>query len=143
MNAESIFEFLKFSLPLAGATVAWFMNERRKRSAEEYERKEKKYAALIEALHGFYTSAKPDKALELREMFLRELDNCWLYCPDDVLRKASVFLASVHTGANTSNEDRECAVGEFMLAIRKDLLSRKSVDSTKLTAQDFKHLRNT
>jgi hypothetical protein len=136
-----LLDFLKFFLPLAGAALAWFLNERRKRSAEEYERKEKKYSALIDALQGFYVATQPSKAQELKAQFLGELNKCWLYCPDDVIRKAYAFLATVHTGANSSGDAKERAVGEFIVAIRKDLLSRRSVRSTELTAQDFKHLR--
>jgi hypothetical protein len=136
-----VLDFLKFFLPLLGAALAWFMNERRKRAAEEYERKEKKYSALIDSLQGFYVTAQGNKAQELKAQFLGELNKCWLYCPDDVIRKAYAFLATVHTGANASSDVKERAVGDFILAIRNDLLSRRSVRSTALTAQDFKHLR--
>jgi hypothetical protein len=46
-------DFLKFFLPLAGAAVSWYWNERRKIIAAEYERKSEKYAALIDSLQGF------------------------------------------------------------------------------------------
>lgn len=141
MSAEDVFDFLKFFLPLAGAAVAWFINERRKRSAEEYERKERRYSALVGSLQGFYVTASPDRARELKAQFLRELNNCWLYCPDEVIRKAYAFLATVHTDANSTDEAKERAVGDLVLSIRQDLLSRSSVRSTQLTARDFKHLR--
>jgi hypothetical protein len=135
-------DFLKFFLPLAGAAVAWFWNERRKRIAEEYERKEAKYAALIESLQGFYIGdARTDESRKQKQRFLTELNNSWLYCPDEVIRRAYEFLAKVHTGAKYSDEEKELAVGELVLAIRKDLLGRKRVLSTKLTAADFRHLK--
>ena len=141
MNAEDVFDFLKFFLPLAGAGIAWFINERRKRSAEEYERKELRCSALVDSLQGFYVAAPPNRARELKAQFLRELNNCWLYCPDEVIRKAYAFLATVYTGVSSTDEMKEKTAGEFMLAIRQDLLSRSTVRSTKLTARDFKHLK--
>lgn len=142
MDTALVSDFLKFFLPLAGAALAWFLNERSKRAAEEYERKEKKYAALIDALQGFYVSGGgQDKGRELKAQFLLELNKCWLYCPDDVIRSAYAFLENVHTGSQSSGEDNERAVGELMVAIRKDLLSRKPVRATTMTARDFKHLR--
>lgn len=141
MSADAVLDFLKFFLPLAGAAVAWFINERRKRSTEEYERKERRYSALVDSLQGFYVTAPPDRAREEKAQFLRELNNCWLYCPDEVIRKAYVFLATVHTGANSTDEAKEKAVGELVLSIRQDLLSRSTVRSIQLSARDFKHLR--
>jgi len=39
--------------------------------------------------------------------------------------------------------EKEKAVGEFMLAVRMDLLNRKPVRRTSLRSDDFKHLRAT
>jgi hypothetical protein len=141
VDAAALLDFLKFFLPLAGAAFAWFWNERRKRSAEEYERKEKRYEALVESLQGFYTTMISDpKGRELKAQFLAELNKSWLYCPDDVIKKAYAFIATVQTGANSTDAIKECAVAELMVAIRKDLLSRKPVRLTALTDKDFKHL---
>lgn len=137
-----MFDFLKFFLPLAGAAFAWFWNERRKRIDDEYIRKEQKYASLVECLKGFYThvSEKPH-GRELKEKFIDELNKCWLYCPDDVIKKAYSFLEKVETGVEHSEEVKRRAVGELMLAIRIDLLSRVAVRKTGLTPLDFKHLK--
>lgn len=136
-----VLDFMKFFLPLAGAVVAWFFNELRKRSAEEYERKETKYSALIDALQGFYVTSQPQASVKLKNQFLSELNKCWLYCPDDVIRKAYGFLDTVHTNSKVADDAKEKAVGEFILAVRRDLISRKPVRSTELAAGDFKHLR--
>jgi hypothetical protein len=79
----------------------------------------------------------------LKAKFLSELNNCWLYCPDEVIKKAYAFLAKVHTDARYPDEVKENAFGELMVAIRKDLLCRKPVSSTQLSAKDFNHLRVT
>ncbi len=134
-------DFLKFFLPLAGAVVAWAINEHRKRAAEDYARKELKYAALIESLDGFYSHvSSKEEGLRLKARFLAELNKCWLYCSDDVIRRAYSFLETVHDGEKKSDEVKERAVGELILSIRKDLLARSVVADTTLTASDFKHL---
>jgi hypothetical protein len=137
-------EFWKFIIPLSGIVVAWFWNERRKRAADDYVRKEKKYEALIEALRGFYDIGhSADGRRSLKEKFLLELNKMWLYCPDKVMQKAYAFLATVHTDKIHSDAEKEGAVGELMLAIRQDLLSRKATSKSKLKPEDFKHLRVT
>lgn len=135
-----LLDFLKFFVPLAGAAIAWFANERQKRSADEYTRKERKYGALIDALQGFYVSASTEEGRILKERFLSELNKCWLYCPDDVIQKAYAFLDTVHIETKSSDDAKEKAAGEFMLSVRQDLLSRKPVRYTSLTSRDFRHL---
>jgi len=138
-------DFWKFILPLAGVVVAWFWNERRKRAADDYLRKEKKYVALVEALRGFYIDVGHtlDGRRSLKEKFLLELNKMWFYCPDEVIQKAYAFLATVHTDKIHSDAEKEGAVGELMLSIRQDLLSRKPTPRSKLKPEDFKHLRVT
>lgn len=135
-------DFLKFFLPVAGAVITWFWNERRKRAAEEYVRKEKKYEALVESLRGFYIDSSPTmNGRALKERFLLELNKMWLYCPDEVIKKAYAFLATVHTDKIHTDDAKERAVGEMMVAIRKDLLSHRPTRKTKMKAEDFKHLK--
>ena len=129
--------FLKFFLPLTGAAFAWYWNEREKRLSEEYQRKEAKYVALIESLEGFYEKTSD---AGLKNKFLEELNKCWLYCPDEVIKKGYAFLETVHTGANSSDNIKEQALGQLVLSIRKDLLCQKLVRSTHLKPGDFKIL---
>jgi hypothetical protein len=58
-----------------------------------------------------------------------------------VINKAYAFLNTVHTKALHPDEVKEQAVGELMIAIRKDLLARTPVRTTILTAADFQHLK--
>ena len=132
-------DFLKFSLPLFGATVAWFINEWRKRVWEQYQRKEASYKELIRCLQGFYIGINDSG--KLTSEFLNQLNQCWLYCPDEVIQKAYLFLETVHAQNIGMEKDKEAAMGEFVIAIRKDLLSRKLVRSTSLNAEEFKHLK--
>lgn len=130
-------EFWKFAIPLLGAVIAWFTNEWRKRVADQYQRKEANYKELIRSLRGFYVGAA--NADELKLEFLNQLNISWLYCPDDVIRKGYTFLETVHARQAKSDEEKQLAFGAFVAAIREDLLSRKLVHATSLSAKDFKH----
>jgi len=52
-----------------------------------------------------------------------------MYCPDEVIKKGYNFLHMVQDRQQDrqqySEEDREKAIGELIIAIRKDLISRK------------------
>lgn len=134
-------------IPVIGAVIAfvsglvtWYLNERSKRIYEEYKRKEEKYLGLIRSLRGFYVDSFNK---ELRTEFLNQLNSCWMYCPDEVIHKAYNFLLMVHTDQKHSDEEKEKAAGELMLAIRKDLISKKPLGKTNLKPEDFRHLRAT
>jgi Pyruvate/2-oxoacid:ferredoxin oxidoreductase delta subunit len=127
-------------LSLIGGFVIWYLNERSKRVYEEYKRKEEKYSELIRSLRGFYVDSSNK---ELKTEFLNQLNLCWMYCPDEVIYKAYNFLLMVHTDSKHTYEETEKAVGEFVLAIRKDLISRKPFRKTNLKPEDFRHLRAT
>jgi hypothetical protein len=122
---------------LAGL-LTLLLNERTKRKEDEYKRKEERYTELVSSLRGFHLPLT-DKSLE--ENFLIQLDLCWLYCPDDVIQKAYGFLSLVAVGQERTDSEKEKAVGELMLAIRKDLLARGTVRTTKMRPEDFKVLR--
>lgn len=126
-------EFWKFAAPLFGAVIVWFVNEWRKRIWEQYQRKEESYKELLRCLRGFYAGAASKEDLKLE--FLIQLDRCWLYCPDDIILKGYAFLLSVHTSSSSTDEAKLNAMGEFVTAIRKDLISRKLVRQTNLSAK--------
>ncbi|MDE3224123.1 MAG: hypothetical protein KGO52_05060 [Nitrospirota bacterium] len=139
LDSLASIEFLKFAVPALGAIFAWFFNEWRKLRWEQYLRKEEKYKELVRCVRGFYEGEQ--NALDLRNEFINQLNQSWLYCPDDVIRKAYAFLSSVHTGNVQPDDVRERALGELMVAIRQDLLSRRLVRYTELGALDFKHMK--
>jgi uncharacterized membrane protein YhaH (DUF805 family) len=127
-------------IAFGGALVTWCLNEKSKRSYEEYKRKEERYSRLIRSLRGFYVGSENT---ELKTEFLNQLNLCWMYCPDEVICKVYNFLNTVHTDQKHSDEEKEKAVGEIMLAIRRDLVSRKPLKATNLKPEDFKHLKAT
>lgn len=133
-------DFIMFFIPLAGAVIAWFLNEYRKQKSDEYQRKEARYLELLRALKGFYVSAFSDvnDSVQLKRHFLDQLDQCWLYCPDEVIKKGYAFLATVHTDKISSDSDKEQALGALVVAIRNDLLSHGVMRKSALKAENFK-----
>ncbi len=131
-------DFWKILAPALIAIMAWSLNESAKLEWAQYSRKEESYRNLLESSRGFYSSTQDAK---LRQNFLDELNKCWLYAPDDVIKKGYVFLASVHKGSGKTEEEQQQAMGEFVVAIRNDLLSREIVKASKLSAKDFRHLK--
>ena len=49
-----------------------------------------------------------------------------MYCPDNVIEAGYKFLDSVHTNNKCTDEEKEGSLGAFILAIRKDLMEKKS-----------------
>ena len=79
-------------------------------------------------MNGFYND-KGDTML--MNEFFKQVDLCWMYCPDSVLNKAFHFLNMMKTGGWTKEEE-ENAMGELILEIRKDLIQNKEPGSTQL-----------
>jgi hypothetical protein len=131
-------DFWKILVPALIAIFVWSLNESTKLEWAQYTRKEESYRNLLESSRGFYSSTLD---AELRNKFLNELNKCWLYAPDEVIKKGYVFLASVHKGSGKTKEEQQRAMGEFVVAIRNDLLSREIVKASELSAEDFKHLK--
>lgn len=137
-------DYLKFFVPIAGAVIAWFANEWRKRKWEEYQRKEDRYQELIKSLKGFYVSSWPHEDSKIhKNNFIDQLNLCWMYCPDEVIHKAYAFIDVVLSGGGASDEMRHLALGELILAIRKDLIYGKVISSTNLKPENFRILTST
>ena len=133
-------EFWGVFIPAFVAVIVFFLTERSKLMWEQYKRKEESYARLLKFLRGFYV-VTPSR--EQKQSFIDEINQCWLYAPDDVIKKAYHFLESVHTGQKTDDREKEKRVGELVTAIRLDLLKKRIVKKSNLTSDDFRHLRAT
>ena len=131
-------DFWKILAPALIAVMAWSLNENAKLEWAQYTRKEESYKRLLESSRGFYSSTRN---AQMRQNFLDELNQCWLYAPDEVIKKGYLFLETVHKGSGKREEKQQRAMGEFVVAIRKDLLSRKIVKDTGLSPKDFRHLK--
>ena len=84
-------DLLKIMIPVVVAVIGWLLNEYSKRQWERYKKKEDRYVALVESLKGFYSNTGQTDVKGKKEEFLKQLDLCWLYCPDKVIQKAYNF----------------------------------------------------
>lgn len=123
---------------LISGIVIWRLNEHSKRTYEDYKRKEEKYSELIKCLRGFYVRSSNE---ELKDEFLKQLNLSWLYCSDEVIHKAYEFLGMVHVDKQYPDGEKEKAVGELVLAMRKDLITRSRIKKTALKPEDFRILK--
>lgn len=129
--------FWAILVPALTAVAAWSANEYQRRVDDAQRNKVAQYTALVRSLQGFYAELQ-DR--DLKRKFVDELQLCWLYCPDEVIRKGYAFTDTVMVGAQPSSEEMRKAAGEFVAAIREDLLSRDSVEDTGLKGSDYLHL---
>lgn len=95
--------------------------------------KEEKYANLLVLLQGFVgTMALTDT----KRKFFEEQYKSWLYCSDDVVKAINDMVELVITskGSIPDPEKGRKAVGDIVIAMRKDLLGK-----TKLSSYNFRY----
>lgn len=124
-------------LALLLAIFVWYINSKNKitetenkRKQELYTLKEENYAKLIRNVIGLDRNLKN---FEMEIEFLNQCNICWLFGSDEVINAANKFIIAYMTGTNPQN-----ALGELMLAVRKDLINNEILNHTNLTADDFK-----
>jgi len=137
-------EFWKVVVPAGLAILVWGwnirvwrLNEESKRNWDQFKRREEHYRELLRSLGGFY---EPTSGKVVKTTFLDQVNLCWLYVPDEVVRKAYAFLASIDSAQPRNDPEELRRLGDLALAIRRDLLKGGPVKTTNLTASDFKHL---
>jgi hypothetical protein len=128
------FDYWKIAVPLFTAIIAWLANEWRKQAWETFLRKETYYKSLLSTIDAFYGGQVGGRA-----EFLKQIQLCWLYCPDEVIRKAYAFLGAVHENFTGTQEQRETAARELVVAIRRDMFPWYR--RTNLRPDEFQLLR--
>jgi len=145
------------------AILTWFFNEQSKRADNLYKQKDTRYLELISSLKSFYVeSPTPEpgdyelsetklKNKQLLEEFMNQVHLCWLYCSDEVIRKAHAFLLAAQKDRDhKTHAETERAAGELMVAIRRDM-DRNSFNQlfrmwgkkrTRLTSEDFRYMED-
>lgn len=140
MEVISSIDFWKFAAPFFGAILAWIANEWRKQYWELYKRKEESYKELLKSVRGYYDGAVDTK---LKAEFLHQLDLCWLYCPDEVIKRGYDFLHLIRDDVGATDNERNKALSEFVLSVRNDIYPKwwMVFKISKLTSEDFKIYR--
>ncbi|PCJ25654.1 MAG: hypothetical protein COA97_07180 [Flavobacteriales bacterium] len=121
-------------ISILGSTFLWSLNQKETRKFELYKRKEERYLSLLNNLKGFYENSNNS---DLKNKFIDEFNNCWLYCPDSVIKKGREFLDSV--SSDTQNKkDKQVILAEFVLEMRRDLMKFNQYEKTDLNIDDYK-----
>jgi hypothetical protein len=112
-----------------GAVLAYLFSSAQKRDESIVRFKEEKYAKLLVKLQGFVgttTSAR------LKKEFFEEQYQSWLYASDEVVQSLNemVHLVIESRGTTPDVEAGRRAVGEIVLAMRRDLLHRTHLGYT-------------
>jgi hypothetical protein len=135
--AETLSTLLKDWLPLIifATTIflsilAWYLNERAKRSNKIYLQKETRYLELAELIENLKENEKPGDP-DLKPKFIHQINLCWLYCPDNVVRMIIDLVSKFNNDA--SQNEREETIADLMVTLRKDLRKR----TTKLNRADY------
>jgi hypothetical protein len=124
-------------LTAAVGFATWYLNEWGKRREADYVRREQRYVELVKALRGFHEGSEN---VEAKEQFLIQLELCWLYGSDEVVRAAYSFLNKVNTQQTSTPIERATAAGDLMVAIRNDLLRRAPLKCSTLKPAEFQIL---
>jgi hypothetical protein len=122
-----------FIFAASASIIIWYLNERKRRSIQEYKQKEKRYIELIELIEKLKPDEKPSD--HLRDEFLHQINLCWLYCPDNVVRKIAELISKLNND-NISQEAKDSSMNELMITLRKDIRKK-----TKLNQDDYKKIK--
>lgn len=139
LNKNLSTEILKITIPVIIVITGWYFTEQSKIRWEQYQSKKESYQELIKNISGF---SRYQLNANKRQKFIDQINICWLYAPDEVIKKGYDFIRTVGDGSEKiTNSEREQALSEFILTIRQDMLSRKIVKYTELDSDDFQYLR--
>jgi hypothetical protein len=118
-------------VPLAAAALSAWLGYcyavRAKRSESMVRFKEEKYAKLLLKLQGFIGTTTSGA---LKREFFDEQYQSWLYASDGVVTAINVLVTLVieSRGKDPDSETGRRAVGNIVLAMRRDLLGGTSLD---------------
>lgn len=131
-------EIINYILPLitggVGSYLTYYLTSKSKREEAILKFKEEKYSNLLLLLQGFVGNTANSKT---KKAFFEEQYKSWLYSSDDVVLSVNKMVELViDAKGNMPNiEDGRKAVGDIVLAMRKDLLGK----STKLDYRSFRY----
>ena len=126
-------------IPLVGTAIgAWLgflFASRAKRDESVTRFKEEKYTKLLVRLQGFVgRSTSP----QLKREFFEEQYQSWLYASDEVVEAVNHMIRLVIDGQGKAPDPEagRKAVGEIVLAMRRDLLKKTSLPYTAFRYTD-------
>jgi len=112
---------------LIGSLLTYYFGVRAKRDEAVHKYKEEQYAKLLIKLQGFVGSTANS---ETKKEFFEEQYKSWLYCSDEVIGAINTMVALVVDGKGEAPDPEEGrrAVGNIVIAMRKDLRGKTNLD---------------
>lgn len=116
-----------------GSFLTYFWGIRAKKSEVSLKNKEEQYSKLLIKLQGFVGTTANSQT---KKEFFEEQYKSWLYCSDEVVKSINTMVSLVINGHgnNPDPEEGRKAIGNIVLAMRKDLNGK-----TKLSYKDFRY----
>lgn len=117
------------------AVMAYLFSSRSKRDESIIRFKEEKYAKLLVKLQGFVGTTTSG---QLKREFFEEQYQSWLYASDEVVESLNAMVRLVIEGRGSAPDPEagRKAVGEIVLAMRRDLLHKTALDYTAFRYTD-------
>ncbi|MEK6734952.1 MAG: hypothetical protein AABY47_00140 [Pseudomonadota bacterium] len=118
-----------------GAFLAFLFTSRAKRDESIIRFKEEKYAKLLVKLQGFVGTTTSG---ELKREFFEEQYQSWLYASDEVVEAINNLVALViaSRGAAPDPVAGRKAIGEIVVAMRRDLLKKTALSHSSFRYTD-------
>lgn len=137
LNSGFVIALIAALATIGVAIIQWNATEEAKLKEFERQRKEDAYKTIIYSLNGFYpevASCLTDSEVnKLRLDFSNQMDNCWLYCSDQVVKKTTALIKAVSQEADSKIQTK--ARDELIYSMRKEFKS-----DSELSIDDYVHL---
>jgi len=126
---EWLIAFVPLLSAAIGASLAYFFSSAQRRDESIVRFKEEKYSRLLVRLQGFVGTTTSG---QLKKEFFEEQYQSWLYASDEVVEalNAMVRLVIESGGSVPDPEAGRKAVGNIVLAMRRDLLRKTELEYT-------------
>lgn len=120
---------------IIGSYLTYFFTNKSKRIEAITKYKEEKYINLLIKLQGFVGNTANTKT---KKEFFEEQYQSWLYCSDEVAKAINVMVQLAIDSKNKAPDAEEGrkAIGEIVLAMRRDLLGKTKLDYTAFRYTD-------
>jgi hypothetical protein len=127
------FVILPLVSAVTGGYITYYFSSRSKKFEAMMKFKEEKYANLLIHLQGFVGNTV---SIDTKKKFFEEQYKSWIYGSDEVIQATNRMIQLVidSQGKDPNQDEGRKAVGEIVLAMRKDLLGK-----TKLSHRDFRY----
>jgi hypothetical protein len=133
---EQIAEIIKALIPvftlIIGSALTYHYGVKSKKGELALKQKEEQYSKLLVKLQGFVGETANSKT---KKEFFEEQYKAWLYCSDEVIEAINHMVSLVRNGVTPEPLEGRKAVGNIVVAMRKDLYGK-----TKLEYDAFEYI---